>query len=171
MLSIRSFIATITMVSLVTSPVAMAVQPPPLIAAGRPAAKALVQDVALLAGNTLEIQIVDEQGKPHAGTPLQIRRAGKVLQESVTGRDGRLVVAPLAPGVYQIASGPRSGIYRLWAPRTAPPRAARGVLLIDQDGIVRGVGGSLSKAAILGGVIVTSGVAGGVVGYNLKDAS
>jgi len=148
---------------------ATAAQPPYVVSPSGNAPQNMIQDVALSSGGALAIQIVDEQGKPHAGTPIRLRKAGATVHESTTSNDGQVVVAKLKPGVYEITSGTRGGIYRIWAPQTAPPRATSGILLIDERGVVRGARGGWQKAAIVGGVIITSGVVGGVIGYNIKD--
>lgn len=167
--SFRVFVSVVAITGVCLPHFAGAAQPPLVSASAQ--ATFLIQDVALTSGNKLAIQVVDAQGKPHVGTPLTIRAAGKTVHDSVTGKDGQVVLSQLKPGVYEVTSGTRVGIYRLWAPQTAPPRVTTGILLIDQDGVVRGSRGGWQKAAIVGGVIITSAVLGGVIGYNLKDAS
>ena len=166
----RLFVVLVVTTGLCTPHVASAT-PPPFLGAtsGHPAL--IVQDVALQPGKKLAIQVVDPQGKPHAGTPIKVRRAGSIVHHSITGKDGQIVLSQLRPGIYEITSGERGGIYRLWAPQTAPPRASTGILLTDDGGVVRGSRGGWQKAALIGGVIITSGVVGGVIGYNIKDAS
>jgi len=158
--------------------VATAAQPP-FVGAGGSNPALFVQDVELGSDGELDIQVVDSQGKPFAGTPLIIRQAAaspavktpRAVRHEVSGKDGQIVVPRLTPGLYEITSGSLGGIYRLWAPRTAPPKASNGILLINAGGVVRGAGGGWQKATLVGGVIITSGVVGGVIGYNLKDAS
>ena len=167
---LRLFVVVVTIASVCTSQVATAA-PPPFRGTESGNLALIIQDVALNPGGKLAIQVVDPQGKPHAGTPIKVRKAGTTVHHSMTGKDGQIVLSRLRPGVYEITSGARGGIYRLWAPQTAPPQATTGILLTDDGGVVRGSRGGWQKAALIGGGIITSGVLGGVIGYNLKDAS
>jgi len=166
----RLFVVVVAITGICTPQVATAAQPP-FVGTASGNVALIVQDVALNPGGKLAIQVVDPQGKPHAGTPIKVRKADAIIHHSITGKDGQIVMSRLKPGVYQITSGARGGIYRLWAPQTAPPRATTGILLTDDGGVVRGKRGRWQKAALISGVIITSGILGGVIGYNLKDAS
>ena len=44
----------------------------------------------------------------------------------------------MSGGVYDLRRQHSSGVYRLWAPRTAPPAAEKGVLLVTGDGVQLG---------------------------------
>jgi len=169
MKSFRFLVVVFTTIGMCSPQIATAAPPRSVSAKDAGAVKAIVRDVALTTGNELEIQVINEQGKPHAGTPINVRAAGINLQRAVTKEDGKITLSELKPGIYEITSGTQSGIYRLWAPHTAPPKVTSGILLIDDGTVVRGSRGGWQKAAIVGGVIITSGVLGGVIGYNLKD--
>jgi len=168
MRSFRSFVVLTAIMGCCTPHVATAIKPP-TVNRERGRAALIIQDVELNRGNKLTVQVSDAQGKPHAGTPITVRKAGAAIHHSVTGKDGQVVVPQVKPGVYEITSGSRGGIYRVWAPQTAPPRASAGILLVNDGQVVRGQ--NWQNAALIGGVIITSGVVGGVIGYNVKDAS
>ncbi len=137
-----------------------------------PAPADVVQDVALDANHSLAGQVFDPQGRPHAGTVIVMRKDGRPIAQTTTGRDGKFAFAQLRPGVYEIASGDSSGVYRVWANRTAPPAATAGILLVDDNGVVRAAGQhNWRRGLLIGGLLITSGVIGGVIGYNVKDAS
>ncbi len=92
-----------------------------------------VADVALHSGGTLQGQVVDAQGKPVAEIPVSIRQVDREIRRTVTDRWGRFRVADLRGGVYRISAGKAGGIYRLWAPGTAPASAGPGALVVSRD--------------------------------------
>jgi hypothetical protein len=50
--------------------------------------------------------------------------------------------------VYEVAAGQHRGVYRLWAPRTAPPSANRGIMAVSGE-VVRGQYAPPSPEAVL----------------------
>jgi hypothetical protein len=100
-----------------------------------------VRDVALQPGGILQGQVVDVQGKPGAGAPIQVVRltAPQALVASGrTDREGRFQVAALKGGIYSLQTGETTLVCRLWAPDTAPPAAVPAVLLVSNGTVVRG---------------------------------
>ena len=98
-----------------------------------------ITDVALQGGGTLVGQITSDQGQPLAGAPVSIIQRGQEIAQVATDRQGAFSVPDLHGGVYQVATVGQQGIYRLWAPHTAPP-AARQDLKMSAGHAVRGQG-------------------------------
>jgi hypothetical protein len=115
----------------------------------RSAAAALApQDVALADGGVLTGQVVDTAGKPQAMTPVSLVTSGKEIARVTTDKQGQFRVASLKGGVYQVSTSGKSGVYRFWAPQTAPPSSLSGLNMVTGNQIVRGQmgGGPLASA-------------------------
>ncbi len=102
------------------------------------AAQPLVNDVALAHGGVLKGKIVDRQGVAQMGVPVRLIQGTEVVASAQTDAQGEFVVADLRGGVYQIQTDNSAGVYRLWAPETAPPAANDGLLIVNGDEAVRG---------------------------------
>jgi hypothetical protein len=134
-----------------------------------------VTDVALQNGGTLLGHVIDAQGKAVAETPVSIQQADRGLARTVTDRSGRFRVANLRGGTYRIVAGEAVGIYRLWAPSTAPPCARPTAMIASSDQqLVLGQGGRLMQFLrnpwVVAG-IVTLAIALPVTFHNLDDGS
>jgi hypothetical protein len=134
---------------------AVVVQPQMLLAAetnptvARSAATAVApQDVALAEGGVLTGQVVSTAGKPQAMTPVSLATGGKEIARVTTDKEGQFRVASLQGGVYQVSTSGNSGVYRFWAPRTAPPSSLNGLNMVSGNSVVRGQmgGGPLASA-------------------------
>jgi hypothetical protein len=95
-------------------------------------------DVALAEGGVLTGQVVDAQGAVQAGTPVVIFAGGREVARVATNRNGVFSAPGLKGGVYEVAAAGHRGVYRAWAPRTAPPSANRAILAVAQQDSVRG---------------------------------
>jgi hypothetical protein len=118
----------------------------PVVARSAAAAVA-PQDVALADGGVLIGQVVDTAGKPQAMTPVSLVTGGKEIARVTTDAKGQFRVASLRGGTYQVATTGNSGVYRFWAPRTAPPSSLNGLNMVSGNQVVRGQmgGGFLSS--------------------------
>jgi hypothetical protein len=116
-----------------------------------------IPDVALQDGGVLQGQLLDRSGAAKAATPLVVAQKGKVVVIATTDKQGRFSIRGMRGGVYQLESEHGKGVYRLWAPKTAPRAAKSGVLMVVDDTIVRGQDGPDYGPAIRGAV------AGGLV--------
>ena len=110
------------------------------------AAMPVIQDVALQSGGTFNGQIVDAQGTPVAGSTVLIQQDGQILARTTTAADGQFSFTGLRGGVYRVDTPAGSGIYRAWAPQTAPPNANQAIMLTADD-TVRAQGGGLGFLA------------------------
>jgi len=122
------------------------------------AAAPTASDVALQDGGTFVGQVVDQQGVPIRGIAVSVRQQGREVASAATDANGQFRVSGLHGGVYQVAAGQSSTVYRLWAPQSAPPAARPAALMVwGQDAIVRGQVGGLGWAALWG--VAAGGVA------------
>lgn len=95
-------------------------------------------DVALHEGGLLAGQVVDAQGTPMAGADVAVRALGREVAGTRTDEKGAYAIAGLRGGVYEIVTANSAGVYRLWAPRTAPPAANQQLMLVTGAEVVRG---------------------------------
>jgi hypothetical protein len=99
---------------------------------------ATISDVALSEGSVLRGQVVDPQGAPLRNQPVAVRQLERTVATTRTDLDGRFSVSGLPGGVYQIITPDGFGVFRLWAPRTAPPAAQQAALIVAGQQMVRG---------------------------------
>lgn len=119
----------------------------------------LVQDVALGEGGVLVGQAMSAEGSPLALAEISVLYQGKEVATTVTDAQGKYAVRGLRGGVHQVVAGNSAGIYRLWAPQTAPPAAQAGALHVADGSVVRGKLGDgtlLGNPLVLGGIIATA---------------
>lgn len=146
--------------------------PPEIRAADGTATTAPVRDVALGADGTLRGTLLSPEGKPEPQQRIVLLKGVTVVAMSETQADGSFMMRPGRPGLYEVATSKASQLYRVWDARTAPPAAQQSAMVVQGTEIVRGQNWSaIRRALILSGVIITSGVIGGVIGYNIKDDS
>ena len=122
-------------------------------------------DVALSGGGLLMGQVVDPQGAASAKVPVSLRMQDREIATSLTDNRGYFVVANLRGGVYQIVAPGGHGMYRLWAPGTAPPGAQQGALVMARQDLVRGqcyTGGGVPCGGALGFWLCNPWVVAGV---------
>jgi hypothetical protein len=99
-----------------------------------------IVDVALYDGGTLRGQVVDLQGQPVARTTVSVRQLDREIATAVSNEVGYFRMTGLRGGMYGIAAGEAVGACRLWAPKTAPPSAQPGALVVVGDQQVLGQG-------------------------------
>ena len=97
-----------------------------------------ISDVALGAGGQLTGWVVDAEGRPVGESPVVLLQKGRKVAQAVTDARGQFQVSRLRGGVYQVVAAQGGGVYRLWAPATAPPSAAKGVMVVTQSDVIRG---------------------------------
>lgn len=135
--------------------------PTQLLAATPTTNTPVVVDVALEDGGVLQGLVVSPQGTPKTDTPVALLNGEQELGAAKTDQAGRFAFSGLRGGVYQLATADSNGIVRVWSPRTAPPSAQQGVMLVSGEGVVRGqalqrIGGFVSHPWIMAGVIATA---------------
>ena len=162
----RHVVVMLATVGLIVPQIAFAGNGPQDTAQPRNAA---VQDVALNPGGQLSGQLLDSNGSPVIGSKIQLLQNGKTVATATTNRSGQFAVDGLHAGIYQINSNQTAGIYRVWTAEGAPPVADSRVLLCEDGRVVRAQRGNVKNMLLIGGLIVTAGVIGGVIGYNIRD--
>ena len=139
----QSLAATVSCIGMLLSPVATAT---PLDQSAAPA------DVALSADGVLVGQVVNAQGAALHQVPVSIAQDGREVIRVVTDAKGEFAVRGLRGGVYQITTPGRQGTYRVWAPRTAPPAASKGLLAVAGDDAVLGQYAPAAAGGAMGAV-------------------
>ncbi len=115
--------------------------PQPLLAAATAEPAPVVIDVKLHRspdGNVLIGQVQDPQGLIKADAPVFLVEAGRKVAETRTDQNGYFGFKDMRGGVYQVAAAGGIGMYRAWAPGTAPPSAQHGALVVAGENLVRG---------------------------------
>jgi hypothetical protein len=97
-----------------------------------------IVDVALQANGTLSGRVLDEQGLALEGALVSIRQGKDEIAQTVSGLNGEFTVTNLRGGVYEVAAGQGRGLYRLWAPNTAPPSVKTGLSIVSKKTVYRG---------------------------------
>jgi hypothetical protein len=117
-----------------------------------------IADVALTSAGELRGQVLDTQGVPQPNIKVSIGQANQQPILVTTGSDGEFSVRGLSGGVYAVRTLQGSSVYRVWAPRTAPPSAQRGVLVVNNGQVVRGLAGArmLANPWVMGLVVAAA---------------
>ncbi|MDP6447756.1 MAG: hypothetical protein QF805_28420 [Pirellulaceae bacterium] len=115
-----------------------------------------MRDVALKDGGMLVGAVLNPAGKPQANVAVHCISGGKVVATAKSDDRGRFAFNQLRGGVLQLQSSESVALVRVWAPRTAPPNAQQGVMLVHGGELVRGQEGALlnmfSNPYFLGGL-------------------
>ena len=96
------------------------------------------RDVVLTEDGVLTGHLINLQAKSLAESTITLQSAGKVVARVKTDREGNFRVNKLRGGVYSVVANGHQGVYRLWAPQTAPPAARQTMTLVSQPEVVRG---------------------------------
>lgn len=117
-------------------------------------------DVGLHDGGVLFGQVVDAQGKPQTKLSVSLVQKEKVVATATTDAAGYFTATKVPAGTYQVVAGETQGVYRLWAPKTAPPAAQPGAMLVVGQGPVRAqtgpIGYWLGKPWVVAGLIAAA---------------
>lgn len=132
--------------------------------------RTVVRDVALEADGSLRGSLLNSEGKPQVNSEVALVKGNDIVSVAKTQSDGTFAMKLVRPGVYEIASAKSSDVFRVWNARSAPPAAQTSAMIVESNAIVRGQDWSPTRRIlILSGVVITSGVIGGVIGYNIKE--
>ena len=151
----RNLVASLCCTAMLSAQLAQAAGPVSL-------STARVADVALTSTGELRGQVLDAQGVPLPQVNVAIGQANQQPMVVATNASGQFSVEGLPAGVYQVQTPHGGGVYRVWAPRTAPPSAQAGILMVDNPQVVRGYGGngtSLLASPWCMGLIVAAAIA------------
>lgn len=129
-----------------------------------------IRDVVLDAQGSLRGAVNSENGRPVNATEVAAYHGSKLVAVTQTNAKGEFAFNQVRPGVYEIATPRSVAVMRVWNAGTEPPSAQPRTLLVEGKSVVRAQEWAVwRRVLILGGVIATSGVVGGVIGYNIKD--
>lgn len=106
--------------------------------AAPPATKPVVHDVALMGEGDLVGQLVDAQGVPLGGVDVVLLLEQRPLGAARTDANGGFAYRGVQGGVYRLTAANETGVYRLWAPGTAPKGTPTMALVTAGDPVVRG---------------------------------
>jgi len=131
-----------------------------------------IVDVALGEGGLLLGQVVDPQGLPMAKAAVSVQTLDREIASAATDGNGYFAVRGLRGGTYRLTAVQGTGLYRFWAPGTAPQTSQRGALLVAGQDLARGNDGSRLRAFMSSPAAITAGIIAGVgvpVGIHLGD--
>ena len=97
-----------------------------------------IVDVKLAPGGILRGRIVDVRAVGISKADVFVRQANGELTTTKTDIRGDFAISGLRGGVHQVVSGPVGCVVRAWAPKTAPPVAREGILIVVGQDLVLG---------------------------------
>lgn len=133
-----------------------------------------VSDVELLPGGVLSGQVIDSAGQPLFGQRILVQQANREPIGAHSDHQGRFRLGGLKAGLCQIEYGDNAVVCRCWSPHTAPPAAAKQLLLTSGDSVERGQRpfADLLTGPVLIGMIIGAAIAIPIAIHNSKkDAS
>jgi len=99
--------------------------------------EASIDDIALDMHGKFHGQVLRESGAAASDVTIHVLKNGREVTNVSTNEEGRFEISGLRGGVYQFMTGESGVMYRVWAPRTAPPAAKPVALLVDDHGLIR----------------------------------
>ena len=87
--------------------------------------------------------VVDNAGAAQPKTQVMISTQQAQVAMVETDSAGQFEVKGLSGGVYQVETLKGGGVYRFWAPNTAPPAAFPTAMIVQGDQVVRGANGQM----------------------------
>lgn len=133
----RSFHCIACSLLLVSAPVAAAARQPAAANEQR-REKIECSDVALTKEGELFGQLTNGDSKPIAGAKVWLLDGRREPVSAHTNESGRFGFKQLRPGVYSVQTGDAARVCRVWNAKSAPPKSISGVLLVADEGAVRG---------------------------------
>ena len=140
-----------------------------------PAAVTQMLDIQLDADGRMLGQVVDGSGKPLPSSKLTLVRwpeTSRVVLKIDAGEDGMFKTAPLRAGTYRIHTNNGVIFCRCWRADAAPPKAAKGILVVDDPNVARGqqpIGQLFRTEPLLIAALVTAAVAIPIAVHKSRD--
>lgn len=96
-----------------------------------------VIDVSLSDNGVLHGQVVDGNGTSRPSATVTLHQGSNQVAVTNTNAKGEFAVSGLKGGMYTVSTTGVTGVVRAWSPRTAPPSAVNGVLLVPDSQTAR----------------------------------
>lgn len=93
----------------------------------------LLGQKGMLAGN-----VVNQQGQPAAGLPVQVLHDGRVIATAYSNEKGEFAVESLRSGIHTVQLGESQQPVRFWNNAAAPPSAVNRMAIVVDEEVVRG---------------------------------
>ncbi len=138
---------------------------PPAAFAEAPTFAAPLADVVLGEGGQFIGKVVNAHGASVVATTVSLRQAEEEIASVLTDEQGNFSFQGLQGGLYQIVTVNSSVVYRLWAPRTAPPAANTSALIVTGSEITNGQYGGVDCGDSCGSTVGGQRGGGGVVAW------
>lgn len=114
--------------------------------------------------------VLNQQGQPAAGLPVQVLHDGRVIATVYSNEQGEFSVESLRNGVHTVQLGATQQPVRFWTNASAPPTAVKRMAIVVDEEVVRGQCGEgcaesgcgargLSRGATFGLLLVGGAVA------------
>lgn len=130
--------AWVAVVNVVAAPQLSATEPAAASARAQALSQAFrVVDVEMDREGAVVGQVVSAQGRPVAGKLITLDNGSEQIQLA-SDAQGAFRATGIRSGVYRVQTARQSQLCRLWQPGTAPPRANRGLMLVQNDRIALG---------------------------------
>jgi hypothetical protein len=147
---------------------AMAVESPQVQPANKPSAP--IADVKLAPGGVLRGQVIGKDGTARPGVAVAVLQNGRQIAGTTADAQGRFAVADLKGGLYLVATDRSAGAVRAWTHQTAPPSATSAIMLVPDDGTLRGQDGTVIGNLLTNpGVWIVGGAMGAILYFSVED--
>ena len=93
----------------------------------------LLGQKGVLVGN-----VVNQQGQPAAGLPVQVLHDGRVVATAYSNEKGEFAVESLKNGTHTVQLGESQHPVRFWSNASAPPSAVNRMAIVIDEEVVRG---------------------------------
>ena len=134
-----------------------------------------VRDIVLPQG-TLQGVVVDRQAVPVAGRRIQLYSGTAQVAEVVTDAAGRFQVQGVRNGLHGVRVGSSDTAVRFWDSQRAPQTAARQLVLVLDQSVIRGnwfgrfrAGGAAGKRRLAVAALVAAGGTAAVIAISQND--
>ena len=82
--------------------------------------------------------VVNQQGQPAAGLPVQVLHDGRVVATAYSNEQGEFAVESLRNGIHTVQLGETQRPVRFWSDAAAPPSAVSRMAIVVDEEVVRG---------------------------------
>ena len=127
-----------TVGQLIPASLVRAETPAPTKSPAKPAAAVL--DLELSAGGTASGEVFNAQREPVKDAVVSVRQGRTEVASVRSDESGRFTIKGLKPGVYHVVAGTGQGLYRVWNPKSAPPKSLSQIKIVSDRTVIRAQG-------------------------------